>query len=58
VPAACATSNTDIGTLTRVAKGNAPFDINAVLSCTVIGTANGAGPTHSQVERVPASPDS
>jgi hypothetical protein len=39
----CTTSNTDVGTLTGVATGNASFDINAVLSCTVIGTAKWSG---------------
>jgi hypothetical protein len=31
----CATSNTDIGTLTGVASGNATMDINAVLNCGI-----------------------
>jgi hypothetical protein len=39
----CTTSNTDVGTLTGVAAGNATFDINAVLSCTVISTAKWSG---------------
>ena len=39
----CTTSNTDIGTLTGVSSGAAKFDINAVLSCTVIGTAKWTG---------------
>ncbi len=39
----CTTSSTDIGTLTGVASGSAKFDINAVLSCTVIGTAKWSG---------------
>ncbi len=34
----CTTSNTDIGTLTGVASGKGKLDINAVISCTVIGT--------------------
>ncbi len=39
----CTTSSTDIGTLTGVKSGNATFDINAVLSCTVIGTVRWSG---------------
>jgi hypothetical protein len=39
----CTTSNTDVGTLTGVSSGNAKFDINAVLSCTGIGTAKWSG---------------
>ncbi len=39
----CTTSGTDVGTLTGVASGSAKFDINAVLSCTVIGTAKWSG---------------
>ncbi len=39
----CTTSNTDIGTLTGVASGAAKLDLNAVLSCTVIGTAKWSG---------------
>jgi hypothetical protein len=39
----CTTSNTDIGTLTGVASGSAKFDINAVLPCTVVGTAKWSG---------------
>jgi hypothetical protein len=39
----CTTSNTDIGTLTGVASGHAKFDINAVLPCTVVGTAKWSG---------------
>ncbi len=39
----CLTNGTDVGTLTGVASGSAKFDINAVLSCTVIGTAKWSG---------------
>jgi hypothetical protein len=42
---ACSTSNTDIGTLTGVGKGteHAKLDINAVLSCTVVGSVKWSG---------------
>lgn len=39
----CETSNTDIGTLSGVASGTARLIINAVLPCTVIGTAKLSG---------------
>jgi hypothetical protein len=39
----CTTSNTDIGTLTGVASGNANLNINAMLSCTAIGSAKWSG---------------
>lgn len=39
----CTTSNTDIGTLTGVNVGNAKIDINAVLPCTIIGSAKWSG---------------
>jgi hypothetical protein len=34
----CTTENTDLGLLTGVATGQARLDINAILSCTSIGT--------------------
>lgn len=42
-PLTCTTSNTDIGTLSGVAAGNAKVIVNAVLPCTVIGTAKLSG---------------
>ncbi|HWC48778.1 MAG TPA: hypothetical protein VG448_07850 [Solirubrobacterales bacterium] len=39
----CTTSNTDIGKLNGVKEGNATFTINAVLTCTVIGSAKWSG---------------
>ncbi len=39
----CTTSNTDIGTVTGAMSGSAHLDLNAVLSCTVIGTAKWSG---------------
>jgi hypothetical protein len=52
----CSTNNTDIGTLNGKKEGTATFTINAVLSCTVIGTAKWSGtytitsPTNLSVE--------
>jgi hypothetical protein len=39
----CTTNNTDIGTLTGSASGNANIDLNGVISCTVVGTAKLSG---------------
>ncbi|HWC48779.1 MAG TPA: hypothetical protein VG448_07855 [Solirubrobacterales bacterium] len=39
----CTTSNTDLGTLNGKKEGSATMTINAVLSCTVIGTARWSG---------------
>jgi hypothetical protein len=39
----CTTSNTDLGTLNGVKTGNATLTINAVLSCTGVGTAKWTG---------------
>jgi hypothetical protein len=39
----CTTNNTDIGTITGVASGSAIFHVNAVVSCTLIGSAKWSG---------------
>jgi hypothetical protein len=39
----CTTSNTDFGTLTGVSSGEATLDVNAVVSCTVIGDSRWQG---------------
>jgi hypothetical protein len=39
----CTTSNTDIGTLTGLASGHAKLDFNAVVPCTLIGSAKWSG---------------
>jgi hypothetical protein len=39
----CSTNNTDIGTLNGKKEGTATLTINAVLSCTIIGTAKWSG---------------
>lgn len=39
----CTTSNTDLGTVSGVSTGSAPMALNAVLSCSVIGTARWQG---------------
>ena len=52
----CSTNNTDMGTLNGKKEGHATFTINAVLSCTVVGTAVWSGtytitsPTNLSVE--------
>jgi hypothetical protein len=42
-PLTCTTENTDLGTLNGVKEGTATMTINAVLSCTGIGTAKWTG---------------
>jgi hypothetical protein len=39
----CTTSSTDIGTVTGALSGSAHLDVNAVLSCTVTGSARWSG---------------
>jgi hypothetical protein len=42
-PLTCTTENTDIGTLNGKKEGTATMTINAVLECTVVGTAKWSG---------------
>jgi hypothetical protein len=39
----CTTENTDLGTLNGKKEGHATFTINAVLPCTIVGTAKWSG---------------